>query len=55
MSNKRDEIMKNLYKQAERIDRNEEHRAKKKFEKKPRAVRRYEKFANMGDETNKRT
>ena len=55
MSTKRDEIMRNLHKQAERIDRNEEYRSKRTYEKKSKAVRRFEKYANMGDDDKKKS
>lgn len=55
MSTKRDEIMRNLHKQAERIDRNEEYRSKRTYEKKPKVVRRFEKYANMGDDDKKKS
>lgn len=49
MSKKREDIMKELHQKANQIDRQEEFRAKYKYEKKPRAIRKYEKYANMGE------
>lgn len=49
----RDEILKEFERQKKNIERHEEYMSKKNYEKKPRALRRYEKFANMSNDNKK--
>ena len=49
----KEELLAELKKQGEQIDRHEEYMAKKKFEKKPKAIRRYEKYTRIAEEHDK--
>lgn len=46
----KNDILKKLNETAQATDRREEYMSKKTYEKKPRALRRYEKYANMNDD-----
>lgn len=46
----REEILAEFERQKKATDRHEEYMAKCTYEKKPRALRRYEKFSNMGND-----
>ena len=53
MSTKENKSMSQLKEKAKEIDRREAYRSKKSYEKKPRAIRRFEKYANMSEDKNK--
>lgn len=53
MSNKKTDLVQQLKEKAREIDRREEYKSKKTYEKKPRAIRRFEKYSNMSDDKNK--
>lgn len=46
--------MQQLKEKAKEIDRREEYRSKRSYEKKPRAIRRFEKYANMSNDKNEK-